>query len=344
MANKILVTGGCGYIGSHAMIELIKQTSFEVISVDNCINSSPDTLCRIGQITGRDIKNYQIDLCDKSLVFKVFEENPDIVGVIHFAALKAVGESVEKPAWYYHNNFESMLNVLEACAKYGVKNFIFSSSCSVYGNVSQLPVKEDTPLSPTESPYAHTKKVGEEIIQNFVRVNDVNAISLRYFNPVGGDMSGLNGENPINKPSNLVPVITQVAVGILPKLTVFGSDYATRDGSCIRDYIHVTDIAEAHIKAMEYLLASKNSGRYDVFNLGSGEGVTVLEVIKAFERVTGRTFSYEIGPRRPGDVEAVYSDSSKALNLLGWKTKFGIDDMMSSAWRWQENVLKEKQV
>ena len=341
--HKILVTGGCGYIGSHTIIQLIRNTDFEVISIDSCVNSSEDTICRIEAITGKEIKNYKIDLRDRVKTASVFEENNDIIGVVHFAALKAVGESVEKPDWYYDNNINSLLNILWCCEKYKVNHFIFSSSCSLYGNVSSLPVNEDTPLSKTESPYAHTKKLGEEIIQNLIHVNDVQAISLRYFNPVGADHTGKNGENPINKPSNLVPYITQTAAGILPKLTVFGEDYNTRDGSCIRDYLHVTDIADAHIKALEYLLAGKNESNYEVYNLGTGNGVTVLEVINAFEKVTGEKLNYEVGPRRPGDVEAIYSDSAKALEKLGWKTEIDLDEMMLSAWKWQQTLIAEKE-
>ncbi|MEM1134755.1 MAG: UDP-glucose 4-epimerase GalE [Bacteroidota bacterium] len=342
--DKILVTGGCGYIGSHTIIQLIRNTDFEVISVDSCVNSSEGTMCRIEQITGKVIKNYKIAVCDREQTASLFEENKDITGVIHFAALKAVGESVDKPGWYYDNNINSLLNILWCCEKYNVNNFIFSSSCSLYGNVASLPVNEDTPLSPTESPYAHTKKIGEEIIQSIIHVNKVQAISLRYFNPVGADHTGKNGENPINKPSNLVPYITQTAAGVLPKLTVFGSDYNTRDGSCVRDYIHVTDIADAHINALQYLLDGKNESNYEVFNLGTGNGVSVLEVIEAFERVTGEKLNYEVGPRRPGDVEAIYSDSSKALKKLGWQTKIGLDEMMESAWKWQQTLNKEKEM
>ncbi|WP_020526799.1 UDP-glucose 4-epimerase GalE [Flexithrix dorotheae] len=340
--NTILVTGGCGYIGSHTIIEILRNTEFKVISVDNCLNSSPDTMERIEKITGVKVKNYNVDLTDKKATLKIFEENQDILGVIHFAALKAVGESVQKPMWYYENNMNSLLSILNACQRNEVNNFIFSSSCSLYGNVAQLPVDENTPLSKTESPYAHTKKIGEEIIENIIHVNNINAIALRYFNPVGADKTGLIGENPINKPSNLVPVITQTAVGIIPKLTVFGDDYNTRDGSCIRDYIHVTDIADAHIKALQYLKDGKNTDKFEIFNLGTGDGVTVLEVIKAFEKVTGQKLNYELGPKRPGDVEAIYSNSGKAEKHLGWKTKIGLDEMMASAWKWQQTLEKEK--
>jgi UDP-glucose 4-epimerase len=340
--KKLLVTGGCGYIGSHAIIEILRNTDFSVISLDNCMNASADTMCRIEQITGKEVKNYLVDLCDKSAVDQVFAENPDLIGVIHFAALKAVGESVEKPGLYYRNNINSLVNILEACAQFNVPNFIFSSSCSVYGNVSELPVVETTPLSPAESPYAHTKKIGEEIIQHMIAISGVKAISLRYFNPVGADVTGLNGENPINKPSNLLPVITQAAAGLLDGFKVFGTDYKTRDGSCVRDYIHVTDIAEAHILAMKYLLSSEKEVKYDVFNLGSGEGVTVLEVVKKFEEVTGLKLKYTLSERRPGDVEAIYSNCTKAESVLGWKTKMGLQEMVESAWKWQQNILKEK--
>ncbi|MEN7548388.1 UDP-glucose 4-epimerase GalE [Rapidithrix thailandica] len=341
MSKKVLVTGGCGYIGSHTIIEMIRSTDYEVISVDNNINSTEKTMERIRQITGKEVKNYQVDLCDLAATRQIFEENDNLVGVIHFAALKAVGESVEQPHLYYHNNINSLLNILKCCEEFKVNNFIFSSSCSLYGNVEQLPVKEDTPLSKTESPYAHTKLVGEEIIKSIVHVNDVQAIALRYFNPVGADKTGLNGENPINKPNNLVPVITQTASGIIPKMQVFGDDYDTRDGSCIRDYIHVTDIANAHIKALNYLIEQRNSSNYEVFNLGTGNGVTVLEAIKAFEKISGLELNYEIGPKRAGDVMAIYSNSSKAKELLGWETTFGIEEMMASAWKWQQNLNKE---
>lgn len=341
---KILITGGCGYIGSHTAIEILQEGRYGIVSVDNFSNSSTTVLDRIQSITGQEMKNYSIDLCHLDATRQVFIENPDIVGVIHFAASKSVGESVEKPLDYYNNNFTSLINILRSCEEFGVRHVIFSSSCSVYGNIDTLPVTEETPLADrVESPYANTKRVGEQIMSDFLATaNDMSGIALRYFNPVGGHVSGLNGELPINRPSNLVPVITQVASGIIPKLTVFGSDYDTRDGSCIRDYIHVTDIAIAHIKAMDYLLKEKNEEAYEFFNLGSGDGVTVLEAIEAFERNTGLSLNYEIGPRRPGDVGAIYSDSSKALERFGWETQFGIDEMMTSAWKWQETLNSER--
>ena len=280
-----------------------------------------------------------MDVCDKEALSEVFEENPGIEGVIHFAALKAVGESVEQPLRYYQNNLLSLINILDCCEKYEVKNFIFSSSCTVYGEIDQLPVTEQTPTKEAASPYGNTKLVGERIIKDFIAISEnVNAIALRYFNPVGAHDSGLNGEDPINKPNNLVPVITRTASGMIPQLTVFGGDYATRDGSCVRDYIHVVDIAEAHVKALEYLMEGKNEDRYEYINLGSGNGVTVLEAIQAFEKVAGLELNYVVGDRRPGDVGAIYSDSSLAKEKLGWEARRGIEEMMASAWKWQVNL------
>lgn len=341
--KKILVTGGCGYIGSHTIIEMLTQTSFEIVSIDSLINSSAKTLDRIKQITGKSIKNYETDLCNLAEVEKIFDENPDFAGVIHFAALKSVPDSVAQPLHYYHNNINSLLNLLKCCAKYGVNNFIFSSSCSVYGNVATLPVSEQTPLSIAESPYAYTKQIGENIIKDFIKNQaQTKAIALRYFNPVGAHTSGLNGENPINKPTSLVPIITQTAIGIIKEMSVFGEDYDTRDGSCVRDYIHVTDIAEAHIKALAYLLEGKNEANYEVINLGTGNGVTVLEAIHAFEKVSGVRLNYKIKGRRDGDVAAIYSDTTVSERKLGWKTSIGIEEMMASAWKWQQ-LLQEEQ-
>lgn len=333
--NKIIVTGGCGYIGSQTIIELIKEAKYEVVSVDNLMNSSEDTLNRIKKITGKAVKNYKIDLREKESTLQLFRENQDIIGVIHFAALKSVPDSVADPILYYDNNINSLLNILTACDEYGIKNLIFSSSCSVYGNVAELPVDENTPLTKAESPYAHTKQLGEDIIRNFSKVSQVKTIALRYFNPVGADPTGENGENPINRPNNLVPVITQTAVGKIEKLTVFGGDYGTRDGSCVRDYVHVADIAQAHLLALDYLIHGKNERNFEVFNLGTGQGVTVLEAIKAFEEVSGHQLNYTIGPRREGDVADIYSNSSLAEKKLGWKAQYNIHDMMKTAWQWQ---------
>ncbi|MDX2282561.1 MAG: UDP-glucose 4-epimerase GalE [Bacteroidia bacterium] len=341
----ILITGGCGYIGSHTAVELLERGQAEVISIDNLCNSSEQTLDRIEAITGKRMRNYAVDLCDLEATREVFRQHPDIEGVIHFAALKSVGESVEQPLRYFHNNTESLLNILACCKEFGVKGLIFSSSCSLYGNISSLPVTEETPLSEPESPYAYTKLLGERILKDFTRAHaGTQVIALRYFNPVGAHHTGLIGEDPINKPSNLVPVITQTASGLIPKMSVFGGDYPTRDGSCVRDYVHVTDIALAHLTALEYLREGRQEALYDVYNLGSGQGVTVLEAIGAFERNTGVQLRYEVGPRRPGDVVAIYSDCSKALRQLGWTAERGIDEMMRSAWKWQQHVNAERQV
>ena len=284
-----------------------------------------------------------MDLANQEATEAIFAENPDIDGVIHFAALKAVGESVAMPLHYYRNNFNSLINILGASKKYGVDNVIFSSSCTVYGEIDQLPVTEASPVSKAESPYGNTKLVGEQIIRDFVKSSESQKVmALRYFNPVGAHESGLNGEDPINKPNNLVPVITMTASGLIPQLTVFGGDYPTRDGSCIRDYIHVTDIAEAHVMAMDYLLNNRNSDRFEFLNLGSGNGVSVLEAIEAFEKVSGQKLNYVVGERRPGDVTAIYSDSSLAKEKLGWEAKIGIEEMMASAWKWQQNLNQQR--
>jgi UDP-glucose 4-epimerase len=336
--KKILITGGAGYIGSHTIIEIIENASYEVLSVDNFINSSPKTFDRIKTITGKEIKNITVDLRDYSETEKVFSENKNIIGIIHFAALKSVPESVENPQRYYDNNLNSLKNILECAKKFKVRNIIFSSSCSVYGNISSLPVNEETPLSKAESPYAFTKQEGENILENFIKVNPrFKVISLRYFNPVGAHISGKIGEDPRNIPNNLVPVITQTAIGKIPQMQVFGGDYPTRDGTCIRDYIHVSDIANAHVLALKNLIEKQNSENYSVYNLGSGIGVSVFEAIKTFEKISGKKLNYKIANRRDGDVVAIYSDSTKAEKKLGWKPKYFLEDMMSSAWKWQQN-------
>lgn len=341
--NTILVTGGAGYIGSHTIIELLETTGFNVISIDNFSNSSPKTFDRIEKITGKKVANYELDLCDKISLAKVFEIEKNIIGIIHFAAYKAVGESVSNPYKYYHNNINSLLNVLECSLKFNIINFIFSSSCSVYGNISELPVKEDTPFGRAESPYAYTKQVGEEIIKDYTTAYpQLQAIALRYFNPVGAHSSGLIGESPINKANNLVPIITQTAVGKIEQMTVFGCDYTTRDGTCVRDYIHVTDIATAHIKAMMFLIEKKNQSSFSIFNLGTGTGVSVLEAISAFEKISGQKLKYSIGDKRPGDVMAIYSDTAKSETELGWKPRFNLDEMMETAWKWELEQKKEK--
>jgi UDP-glucose 4-epimerase len=336
--KKILVTGGTGYIGSHTIVDLL-QHEFEVVSVDNFLNSTDACLAGIEQITGKTVKNYPIDLSDLEATRQIFREHPDISGVIHFAALKLVGESVEQPLRYFRNNLNSLINIIHCMEEFEVPHLIFSSSCSVYGNARELPVKEDTPLQEAESPYARTKQMGEQICADVARIaSTLNFILLRYFNPAGAHESGLIGEAPSNRPSNLVPVITETAIGKRDSMMVFGSDYDTRDGSCVRDYIHVMDLANAHTKALQYLLAEKNQENLEIFNLGIGEGVTVLEAIKAFEAVSGQALNYEIGPRRPGDVIAVYADPSKAQSVLGWQPQRDIQDIMRTAWAWQQKL------
>ena len=341
--KTIIVTGGAGYIGSHTIIELIENTNYRVVSIDNFSNSFPKTYERIEKITGVKIDHYDIDLCDKQAVKEVFQKENEVEGIIHFAAFKSVPESVENPYKYFHNNFESLLNVAEIALEKNISNLIFSSSCSVYGNISSLPVNEETPFNKAESPYAYTKQVGEEMLITYTnRFKNLQVAALRYFNPVGAHFSGLNGELPIHKPTSLVPVITQTAIGIIEQMAVFGDDYITRDGSCIRDYIHVTDIAQAHIKALEYLVEQKNKSNFTVINLGSGEGVSVFEAIEAFEKATGEKLNYIVKPRREGDVEAIYSDTTKSQKELNWKTTHTIEQMMSSAWKWQQNLEKEE--
>ncbi|MBE7442735.1 MAG: UDP-glucose 4-epimerase GalE [Flavobacteriales bacterium] len=338
---KILITGGAGYIGSHTIIEILENTNWEVISIDNYSSSSEKTYQRIEKITGKKVTYYNIDLTDLSLTEKVFAENTDIAGIIHFAAFKSVPESVENPLMYYHNNLNSLINILKCQAKYNIPNLIFSSSCSVYGNLTELPVTETTPLNKPESPYAYTKQIGEKMVDDFIKTNaNLKAISLRYFNPVGAHKSGLNGEVPIARPNNLVPYITQTAIGKLEQLTVFGGDYATNDGTCIRDYVHVCDIASAHVKALQKLVDDKNFEQHSIINLGTGVGVSVLEAIKAFEKVSNQKLNYKIGPRRAGDVEAIYANNTKAKELINWTPKFNIDEMMLSAWLWEQNLNK----
>jgi len=328
----ILVTGGAGYIGSHTIIDLI-DSGYDVISIDNFYNAEPDSFDRIKKITGVDVKNYNIDLQNFEDVQQVFNEN-NIQSVIHFAAYKAVGESVHEPMKYYRNNLLSIINLLES----GAKNFIFSSSCTVYGQPDQFPVDESFPIIPAESPYGNTKQVGEEIITDYSHATpEFRSVLLRYFNPVGAHSSGLNGELPKGVPSNLVPFITQTAYGLRDKITVFGDDYNTNDGSCIRDYIHVMDIAHAHTLAIGRLLNNKNKKNIEVFNLGSGNGVSVLEMIEAFKKSTNQPLNYTIGPRREGDIAKIYSDSTKAKETLGWECKRNLEEIMRSAWEWEKN-------
>lgn len=332
---KILVTGGCGYIGSHTIVDLI-ENGYEVISIDNLSRGHIELLEGVSKIVGKPVKNYNIDLYNLEDIRAVFEENKDIEGVIHFAAYKSVPESVDKPLMYFKNNLGSLVNMLQVCQEYDVHNFVFSSSCSVYGNTEKLPVTEDTPFAPAESPYARTKQMGEEICQDFIIANkDFNISLLRYFNPVGAHKSCLIGER--NKhPENLVPIITQTAIGKRDKMTVFGDDYDTRDGSCIRDYIHVSDIAHAHTLSIKKLLNDEQRGQIDIYNLGTGNGVSVLELIKAFEETAALDLNYDIGPRRAGDVIEVYANNEKARKELGWEPKTTIEEMMETAWNWEK--------
>jgi len=335
--NKILVTGGCGYIGSHTLVDLI-ENGYDVISVDNNSRSNPRILEGVEKITGKKVKNYKVDLCNFDDTFAIFAENEDIAGIIHFAAFKSVGESVEEPLMYYENNLNSLINLLKCVQEFNIPNFVFSSSCTVYGNPDEIPVTENSPLKQAESPYGSTKQMGEQIISEFSRASNAQCILLRYFNPVGAHPSSLIGELPIDKPANLVPAITQTAIGRLPQMTVFGDDYPTRDGSCIRDYIHVSDIAHAHTLAIKYLEQGKNFQRCEVFNLGTGNGVTVLEAIKAFEKISGVKLNYKIGPRRPGDVVAIYANNDLARTKLGWEIRYSLDDMLSTAWKWEQRL------
>jgi UDP-glucose 4-epimerase len=332
--NKILVTGGCGYIGAHTIVDLI-ENGFTPICIDNNSRSTPSLLQGIKEITGTAIKNYKVDLCNFDDTFAVFQENDDIQGIIHFAAFKAVGESVEKPLLYFENNLLSLINVLKCAEEFNVPHFIFSSSCTVYGSPDDIPVTEQSPIKPAESPYGATKQMGEEIVRDVTKTSGLKSILLRYFNPVGAHPSTLIGELPLGKPENLVPAITQTAIGKIKQLTVYGDDYPTRDGSCIRDFIHVCDIAHAHTLALQHLMANKNTSKCEVYNLGTGNGVSVLEAIHAFEKVSGKKLNYKIGARRPGDIMAIYANNSLAKEALNWDPKYSLNDMMDTAWKWE---------
>ena len=335
--KKILVTGGCGYIGSHTLVDLV-ENGFDVICVDNNSRSNPRILEGVEKITGKKIKNYKVDLCNFDDTFAIFQENDDIAGIIHFAAYKAVGESVEQPLLYFENNLVSLINLLKCVQEFDIPYFVFSSSCTVYGNPNEIPVTEKTPPKPAESPYGYTKQMGEQIINEFAKAAIAKCILLRYFNPVGAHPSILIGELPIGRPANLIPAITQTAIGKLPQMQVFGDDYNTRDGSCVRDYIHVCDIAHAHTQALLYLLDKKNNLKCEVFNLGTGNGVTVLEAIQTFEKASGVKLNYVIGPRRAGDVVAIYANNDLAKKQLGWQPKFSLEDMIATAWKWEQKL------
>jgi len=340
---KILVTGGCGYIGSHTLVDLI-ENGYDVVSVDNNSRSHASMLERVEKITGQRIKNYKVDLCNFDDTFAIFQENTDIQGVIHFAAYKAVGESVENPLMYFENNLFSLINLLKCVQDFEIPWFVFSSSCTVYGMPDHSPVTEATPLKPAESPYGLTKQMGEQIVNEFAASSSVKCILLRYFNPVGAHPSAIIGEMPVGKPQNLFPAITQTAIGKLPGMIVYGNDYNTRDGSCVRDFIHVCDIAHAHTLSLDYVAEGKNKSSCEVFNLGSGNGVTVLEAIHAFERVNNVKLNYTIGPRRPGDVISIYASNDLARQALGWEPKYNLDDMVATAWKWEQRLKADEKV
>ena len=336
--KKILVTGGLGFIGSHTVVEL-QNEGFEVVVIDDLSNSSEDVLNGIEAITGKRPLFEKIDLKEKESVEDFFKKHSDVFGVIHFAASKAVGESVEKPLLYYENNLNALVYMLQNISGLDEKNFIFSSSCTVYGQADELPITENAPVKPAESPYGNTKQIGEEIIRDTCKVySDLNAISLRYFNPIGAHASAHIGELPIGVPQNLVPFITQTAAGLRKELSIFGNDYPTDDGTCVRDYIHVVDLAKAHVVALQRLINGNNESNYEYFNIGTGVGSTVLEVVQSFERVSGESLNYKFAPRREGDVIAAFADTSKANNTLGWKSQSTLDEAIASAWKWEKRV------
>jgi UDP-glucose 4-epimerase len=338
--KRIVVTGGLGFIGSHTVVEL-QNEGFEVIIVDDLSNSSINVLEKIVSITGVRPNYETLDLKDQSAVKDFFKKYKNINGIIHFAASKAVGESVEKPLLYYHNNISSLIYLLEEMDVNNVHNFIFSSSCTVYGQADVMPITEEAPFKKAESPYGKTKQVGEGIISDTTKASQLNAIALRYFNPIGAHESAKIGELPIGVPQNLIPFVTQTAAGIREQLSVFGGDYPTVDGTAVRDYIHVVDLAQAHIIAMKRLLEDKNKTSFEVFNIGTGKGSTVLEVIQAFENVSKQKLNYQIVARREGDIIEAYADTTLANNELGWKAQLGLEEGLASSWKWQQGLVKK---
>ena len=335
--KKIVVTGGLGFIGSHTVVEL-QNEGYEVIIIDNLSNSSIDVLDKIISITGKHPKFENIDLKNQSAIQQFFNSHKNIDGIIHFAASKAVGESVEKPLKYYHNNISSLIYLLEEMNTNNISNFIFSSSCTVYGQADTMPITEKAPFKPAESPYGNTKKIGEEIINDTTKATALKAIALRYFNPIGAHKSAKIGELPIGIPQNLIPYVTQTAAGIRKELSVFGGDYPTPDGTAVRDYIHVVDLAKAHIVALKRLIENKNKTHFEVFNIGTGKGSSVLDVIKTFEKVTHKPLNYKIVNRREGDIVEAYADTSLANKELGWKAELNLEDALATAWKWQQTL------
>lgn len=341
MGKKILVTGGTGYIGSHTVVEL-QQAGYEVIIVDNLSNSNADVIEGIVKITGKRPVFEKLDCVDFPAMKALFKRHSGIDGIIHFAASKAVGESVQKPLMYYRNNLVSLINLLELMPEFHVKGIVFSSSCTVYGEPDNNPIDENAPIKPAESPYGNTKQINEEIIQDFIHSGaDIKSIILRYFNPIGAHPSAEIGELPIGVPQNLVPYITQTGIGIREQLSVFGDDYNTPDGSCIRDFINVVDLAKAHVVAIERMLTDKSDEKVEIFNLGTGNGLSVLELINVFEKVSENPLNYKIVGRREGDIEQIWANPDRANNVLGWEAKETIEDTMASAWKWQQNLRKK---
>jgi len=334
---KVVVTGGLGFIGSHTVVELQNQ-GFEVVAIDNLSNSSISVLDGIEKITGKKPLFENIDLREKTAVQHFFKKHSDCVGVIHFAASKAVGESVENPLLYYENNINALVYVLQELTALPQANFIFSSSCTVYGQAEKMPITENAPIQLAISPYGNTKQIGEEIITDTAKATSLNSILLRYFNPIGAHSSTAIGELPIGVPQNLVPFITQTAMGLREKLSVFGNDYPTPDGTCIRDYLHVVDLAKAHVVALQRLLNKQNLEKVETFNLGTGTGSSVLEVIQAFEKVSGQKLNYQIVARREGDITTAYANTDKANNILGWKAETSLEDSLASAWKWEQKI------
>ncbi|MEN9488247.1 MAG: hypothetical protein RL494_512 [Bacteroidota bacterium] len=337
---KILVTGGLGFIGSHTVVEL-QNEGFEVVIIDNLSNSSEEVLKGIVAITGKIPLYEKLDLREKTSVQNFFKKHNDIDGVIHFAASKAVGESVENPLLYYENNINTLVYILQELQQKAEANFIFSSSCTVYGQAEKMPITENAPIQPAMSPYGNTKQIGEEIITEVCKVSTINSILLRYFNPIGAHPSAEIGELPIGVPQNLIPYITQTGIGLRQELSVYGNDYPTPDGTCIRDYIHVVDLAKAHVIALQRLLNKKNIEKVETFNLGTGTGSSVLEVITAFEKVSGRKLPYKIVPRREGDVVSAYANTDKANAVLGWKVQSTLKEALASAWKWEQKIRKQ---
>jgi len=333
--KKILVTGGTGYIGSHTCVELL-NAGYEVVIADNLSNSSIEVVDRIQEISGKKVSFHKVELCNRTEVDRLFEQEKNMDAVIHFAAKLQVNESVQEPVMYYENNLFAQINVLQSMLKFGVKHFVFSSSCTVYGNPDVLPVTESAVVKKAESAYGNTKQMGEEILEHTCKTKPIHAISLRYFNPVGAHETALIGEVQHGVPHHLVPYITETAFGKRPHLNVFGSDYKTHDGTCVRDYIHVVDVATAHIAAVERLLHGNNKTMFEIFNIGTGIGYSVLDMVKAFAKATGINIPYQLSPRRDGDVEAVYANAGKARSELKWKAKYSIEDMLRSAWNWEQ--------